>query len=88
MIVLCTERIATKIHMAALLWALNAAWCFWIIKKVMLIYRTTGQTLAKAGTEAQGIVNQAAYDALTSDVGKAAVKSAATAAWEQQGQQA
>ncbi len=46
------------------------------------------QTIEKAKGEMRGIANQAAYDALTSETGQAAVKTAAQTAWEKQGETA
>lgn len=78
--VVSDKIIGIMLFSSAILWSLDACWCAWILKKVMFIYRTTGQSGNKAQRELTSAGHQAAYDTLTSDAGRGAAK-AGLAAW-------
>lgn len=70
---------------SAIMWIFNALWSLWLCRRVLGVYRQTGQSMEKAQGELNAAGQRAMYDAVTSEAGQAAVKGAAVSWASQQG---
>jgi hypothetical protein len=67
---------------SAITWMVVAAACFILLQKILLSFRNSGHSLQAAREEAEAGGGALAFRAATSNAGKKAIKSGATAAWD------
>jgi len=77
-----SSEIAFIMFASSILWILLAIIQIISVQRVLMVFRTSGQSLERAQGEAAKTGGQVAYRAANTDAGKTVMKGAASAAWQ------